>query len=164
MSNRQAFPIQASDILPYSLSAMVAKQKSKKVMLKNTTKDETMSMESASQVIQSSIVAISKTNLKFQDVMADSDVDSLRELSKYLQKNKSNLSIKLENAGTFLPCVKSMLNLRDFIDKAISKSCDLIHDSIVSEFSSDDDDFDFEAFKGAVSEVIGKMSGSPMVS
>lgn len=141
---------------------MVAKTKSKKVSLKTTKKDDTLTLKEASEISQSAINAISKKNLTFEEVMTTTDTESLQELRDYLKKNKSNIAIKLEQTGTFLPSVKAMIRLKCFLETAISRSCDLIHDAIVSEFSIDDDDFDFEAFKSAVSERIGKLSGQSM--
>ena len=140
--------------------SMAFKQKTKKLSLKTSKRVNEVPVAEASQITQSALNAMSKTSIEFEEVMRTSDAECLRELSKYLQKNKSNLRIKLENVGAFLPSIKSMTKLKDFLESAIAKSCDLIHDSVITEFTSDEtDEFDFEAFKSSISERIGNLEG-----
>ena len=57
-----------------------------------------------------------------------------------------------------------MIALREFIDRVIVKSSEVIHDCAVSYCSSDDiaENFDFEEFKSEVALKLGELASTAM--
>ncbi|CAJ1460683.1 unnamed protein product [Effrenium voratum] len=132
------------------------KNATKKIVLKSSTKKAT---SVATHDVECALKAASNA-LKMDSVDFDSFIQcfplaSLNDLMKYLRHDRTNLAKKIECVALFDPDVKKMMKLRDYLDNAINKSCDIVHDAIVNACSDEDNNFDINSLYDKVNVRIG---------
>lgn len=133
----------------------------KKLTLKSDAKKVlTMTLTESADITNRAIKAMATEKVEFESVLKNCDLESLRAIGRYLRHDKSNFAVKVEKFGTLTPEVVKMIKLRDYLDQAINKSAELVHDSIVLDCSDDDGVFDFEKLKDKVSNMTGSASSS----
>jgi hypothetical protein len=83
---------------------------------------------------------ITTTNsMSFRKFLSITSADEMADMVQFLKHDKTNNAKKLDTMGETCSKVASLITFRDFLNDAIAKSCDLIHDAFVTECSSDDE-------------------------
>eukprot|EP00438_Fugacium_kawagutii_P003194 Skav218039 [mRNA] locus=scaffold214:603404:603835:- [translate_table: standard] len=134
-------------------------KETKKIVLKSSTKKEhDFSVNEAMTLSKSAVETLVIKKLDIDKLVQSCNVETLSKIDHYLRHDKSNTALKIEKVAHFTEDVEKFILFRQFIDKVIVKSEELVHDAIVSKFTSSDENFDFEGFKAFISEMKGKKS------
>ncbi len=140
-----------------------AKKTVKKFTLKTEVKavpDVTKKEAEATYNLMLKVMSTKKVD--FKAVLKTCDLEQTRSISDYVKRDKSNISVKVERLGLYMPELLQLQRLRDMLDHTIEKGADLIHDAIVRECQKSDDTFDAEHLKSLIDRQLGKLSPEDM--
>ena len=138
----------------------------KKITLKgNKPKVKDFTVGEAMEVAKLTVENQKLTKVDIEKLFDSLDIETLEKLDRYLRHDKSNIAMKIEKVGHFMPSITKFTALRDYINKIIDHVGEIIHDGVVEEFSDENgEDFNFESFKAMVSELKGKKMNDTRMS
>eukprot|EP00438_Fugacium_kawagutii_P009226 Skav224571 [mRNA] locus=scaffold4295:260663:260989:+ [translate_table: standard] len=105
---------------------------------------------------------MSINTIDLKKLLSSFDLETITKIDHYLRHDKSTIPVKIEKVGLFAPDLVKIASFRDYLSEVIEKTADTIHDTIVSSCSDSDGTFNFEDFKGMISELKGKKSANSM--
>ena len=135
----------------------------KKIALKSESKKVVrFDVNEAIDISKKAVEAMNVTGIDLKKLLDSFDIETVSKIDHYFRHDKSTIPVKIEKVGMFAPDLVKIASFRDYLSNVIDKPSDIIHDAIVSSCSDSDDTFNFENFKGMISELRGKKRANSM--
>ena len=116
---------------------MASKKKVAKLFLK-TSKTTTLDDPSKEmkKAIDGAVAIKGSTSLTFKTMVNNLSVDDLSSLKDFINHDKSVMEKKLLALSSFSSTVKDIERVRDFLNEALTRASELVHDNVIEEASN----------------------------